>query len=253
MAVSGREERAYHLLLSLHQANSVPMKRGKLRHTEIPSRGECCSPCSIDNLRASLLLAALFFLLAYAYYGSSYGLLMSIDKTSYCNTEISMTECWGGTENILPFIFSIIPDFIGLLVGLFVAEAISRRVSIISLSITGGIVALLAAVVCLGGTIVMVELSIIRGVAYGAIVVAYLYALEWYPVNNRNLSFNFLFIFGLVAMYIAGSTTYGLRDWTVAILVLIVILFALSVLVAIFLEKGRDVDKSLGEQQPLSS
>lgn len=257
MAISGRQNYAYVYLLDLHKENGVPMIQGKLKTCEITERGQCCSPCDIANLKSTILLIIVNFIFSFCYFSTSYGLYISLLTTGYCGSDAILGEldCSADKkQTLVRSLLALIPDVVGLLFGLFACEVFGRKRAMFVLAGVGGLVTL-TATVCLESVITLVELGTARALIFGVLLIVWIYTLECYTTDKRCISFSYIFIFTLLAMYFAGSVTFAIRAAPLAIIIIVGVSLLSSLVPVWFLDElpETDIDNNIEERQNLRS
>ena len=242
----------------LHKANNVPMMQGRLKSMEIVDRGQCCGPCSLVNLRTTVLLLILFLTFSFCYYSTSYGVFMSLLDTGICGTGkiIGQLSCETDRKSyIVTTLLALLPDILGLAFALFLCEVAGRKTCLLILTAVAA-AAILANSVCIQpAALTLIELGIARGFTFGVLIVIFVYSLEAYTTDKRSTSFSYLLIFYAIGMYLAGSLTFYLRQSTSLIFIVLGVVLFISLIPTYLLEKlGKtDVDENIDEQQSLTS
>lgn len=259
LSISGRHSTAYEHLLILHKKNNVPMMQGRLKSQEIEGRGKCCGPCNMLNIRTTILLFVLFFTLSFCYYSTSYGVFRSLVEYGVCESnkiiEVLTCENIDGKSYLVTSLLALVPDLLGLLFALFISETAGKKVSMSILAAVAG-AAVLANSVCIQpAALTLIELGVVRGFTFGALVIVMIYALEVYTTDKRCTSFAYLLVFYSIGMLIAGTFTYEARQSASLIFIVLGAVLFLSLIPIFFLESvGKmDVDENLDEQQSLTS
>ena len=242
----------------LHRSNKVPMKQGRLKCQEMVERGTCCGPCNLVNLRSTILLLILFCSFSFCYYSTSYGVYMSLLDSGVCGSDKIIEHLTCETDRktyVVTSLLALLPDVMGLVFALFLSEVAGRKTTMAILTIVAAIVILANSICFQPALLTLVELGIVRGFTFGALVVTMIYALEVYTTDKRCTSFAYLLILYAAGMYIAGSLTYGLRQSASLIFIVLGAVLIVTLIPICFLEQQgkKDIDENLDEQQSLTS